>query len=489
MNQKEQQRVMVLNRIDRGQLTNREAAGLMGVSVRQVKRLMVAYRKEGVAAIAHGNRGRRPVHAVREETKRLVLCLAQETYVGFNHYHLTDMLREREGFSLSRSTVRRILVGSGINSPRRRRPPLHRSRRERYPQEGMLLQIDGSQHEWLEGRGPSLTLIAAVDDATGSVPYAVFREHEDAQGYFMLLAGVMQSKGIPLALYSDRHGIFQRSPKEKETLEEQLAGQPPLTQFGRALRELGIGAIFALSPQAKGRIERIFGTFQDRLVAELRLAGAETTEEANGILRAFLPRFDVWFSVPPAQPGSAYRELPRDVCLESILCFKYSRTVAGDNTVHFNGQVLQLLPGPERSSYAHAKVEVQERLDGSTVVCYQGRVVATQAAPPHPVTLRARKGPRVLSSPGQALAGGMSKTPLLSGRPDQARASTSPCQASARATDAAQVGSQRLPGDGSGPAHVEDPASIGEDIPGQAGQTVPTPRKPGPNHPWRRYQG
>jgi len=398
LNQKEQQRVMILNRMEWRGLTGKEAAALMGLSVRQVRRLLAAYRKEGVAAIAHANRGRHPVHTVGEETKKLVVTLAQGPYAGLNHYHLTELLAEREGLCLSRSTVRRILVVAGLKSPRRRRPPKHRCRRERYPQEGMLLQIDGSHHDWLEDRGPYLTLLAAIDDATGRVPYAFFREQEDAQGYFMLLREIVQEKGIPLALYSDQHGIFQRSPKEPETLEEQLCGERQPTQFGRALRELGIQPIFALSPQAKGRIERLFGTLQDRLVAELRLAGASTVEEANQVLGDFLPRFNAHFGVPVAQPGSAYRPLPPGLETDGVLCFKYQRTVAKDNTLRFGGHTIQLLPGLDRTSYAHARVEVQERLDGSLAVCYQGKIIATQEAPPHPVTLRARKGLRSAST-------------------------------------------------------------------------------------------
>lgn len=397
LNQREQQRVMVLNRVERGEVTGREAAELMGLCVRQLRRLLAAYRKEGVAAIAHGNRGRRAVHAVGEGVRKLVVEMASGPYVGCNHHHLTELLAEREGVHLSRSTVRRILIGAGLGSPRRRRHPKHRCRRERMPQEGMLLQVDGSRHDWLQGRGPYLTLVAAIDDATGMVPYALFREQEDAQGYFLLMQQVIQEKGIPMALYSDCHGIFQRSPEETETLQEQLSGERQPTQFGRALKELGIQPIFASSPQAKGRVERLFGTLQDRLVAELRLARASNVDEANRVLCAFLPCYNAQFAVPAAQPGLAYRQVPPEVDLEGVLCFKYQRTVANDNTVRFFGRTLQLLPDLDRVSYARARVQVQERLDGSLAVAYQGKVIATQEAPPQPVTLRARKGPCSLS--------------------------------------------------------------------------------------------
>ena len=385
---------MVLNQVERGDLTGQEAGMLVGLSLRQVRRLLAAYRQEGIAAIAHGNRGRPPVHRVPEDTRKRVSVLAQGPYRGLNHYHLQELLAEREELTLSRSSLWRILTGAGIPSPRRRRPPQHRRRRERYPQEGMLLQVDGSRHDWLEGRGDYLTLVGAIDDATGTVPYALFREQEDAHGYFLLLQEIIQNKGIPLALYSDRHSIFVVNSKGPESLEEQLAGERQPTQVGRALKELGIQSIVAISPQAKGRIERLWGTFQDRLVAEMRLAGATTLEEANQVLWDFLPRFNARFAVPPSQPGSAYRPLEAGVRLQGILCFKYQRTVAKDNTVKLGEHTLQLLPGPERSSYARARVEIQERLDGSLVVAYQGKSIATSPAPPRPATLRARKGSR-----------------------------------------------------------------------------------------------
>jgi len=172
---KEQQRVMVLNQVQRGELTGGQAAELVGLSLRQVRRLLVAYREEGAAALAHGNRGRSPVHAIPEETRKRVVALAQHPYGGLNHSHLQELLVEREGLALSRSSVWRILTASSIASPRKRRPPQHRCRRERYPQEGMLLQVDGSRHDWLEGRGPYLSLVGAIDDATSTVPHSLFR--------------------------------------------------------------------------------------------------------------------------------------------------------------------------------------------------------------------------------------------------------------------------------------------------------------------------
>lgn len=395
LNSKEQKRLMVLASIDRGELVAKEGATLLGVSLRHFRRLQAAYRKEGAAGLAHGNRERKPVHTVSREVRERVVALAQSAaYSGCNHQHFTELLAEREAIPLSRSSVRRFLLVAGLRSPRKRRPPQHRSRRERMPQEGMLLQWDGSPHAWLEGRGPRLTLVGAIDDATGTVPAAHFRHQEDAQGYFLVLRDTLATKGVPLAVYRDRHGIFQRSVRDPWTLEEELAGQPFPTQVERCLEELGIQSIAAHSPQAKGRIERLWGTLQDRLVIELRLAGAATPEAAEAVLQAYLPRFNQQFGVPATLPGSAYRPLPPDLNLDTVCCFKYQRTVANDNTVTLGEHRLQLLPTAQRQSYVRAQIEVQERLDGSLAVYYQGQCVATKPAPATAPVLRARSGAR-----------------------------------------------------------------------------------------------
>jgi transposase len=390
LNQREQARLQVLNQVLMGACSVVQAASILGLSERQVWRLLKRYRADGAAALVHGNRGRSPAHTLPTGAKQQVQALAAGPYAGVNQTHFTELLAEREGLHLSRSTVRRSLLAAGVRSPRTRRAPRHRSRRDRYPQEGMLLQIDGSRHEWLEDRGPRLTLLGAIDDATGTVPAAVFRDQEDAHGYFLLLRAILTTKGIPVAFYSDRHGIFQRSPRDPDSLVDQLAGRHQPTQFGRALQTLGIERIDAQSPQAKGRIERLWGTFQDRLVSELRLAGARTPEDATAVLAAFLPRFNARFGVPAAEAGHAYRAVPPDLDLAGVLAFHYARTVAADNTVRFFGQRLQLLPGPDRVSYVRSRVTVQERMDGSLVVVCQGQVLASQRAPDEPETLRAR---------------------------------------------------------------------------------------------------
>ncbi len=395
LNKKEQKRLMVLNQIVAGKIKSKEAAEISGLSLRHIRRLLAAYRMEGAAALAHGNRGRKPHHTLDSELRDKIIELGQTKYSGINHLHFTELLDEREGMVLSRSTIRRVLLGAGIKSPRKRRPPKHRSRRERYPQKGMLLQIDGSDHDWLEGRGPRLTLLGAIDDATGEVPFALFREEEDSQGYFLLLKHIVESHGIPMALYHDKHGIFERLPKDKESIEEELEGKRIPTQFGRLMQELNITSISASSPQAKGRIERLWGTLQGRLVVELRLAGASTIQEANKVLWDILPRHNSRFTVPPSQLGSAYRQLNKGFKPEEYFCFKYKRTVGPDNVVRFGEYRLQIQPGDDRASYTHAKVQVHERMDGSLAVYYKRQYLLTTPAPLEAPVLRARNSTRV----------------------------------------------------------------------------------------------
>jgi transposase len=397
LNSKEQMRLIVLNRVIGGGLTATEGAQLLSMSVRQARRMLAAYRKEGAKALAHGNRGRTPHNALPQPLREQVIELAQTKYKGCNQQHLSELLAEQEGISISRSSVRRTLLSQGIRSPRKRRSPKHRSRRDRYPQEGMLLQMDASAHDWLEGRGPRFVLVVCIDDATGQIPGAEFRLQEDAHGYMLVMRQVVLTHGRPLAVYHDRHSIFQHAPRRmvEWSIEEQLRGEREPTQFGRLLQELEIVSIAACSPQAKGRVERLFGTLQDRLTVELRLAGAATLEEANCVLRAFLCRFNARFAVPPAQEGTAYRPMAANWDPDTIFCMKYSRVVASDNTVRLGEHRLQLLPSAHRLSYVRARVEVHERLDGSLAVYYRGECLAHKPAPSEAPVLRARRGLRV----------------------------------------------------------------------------------------------
>ncbi len=371
---REQKRLFVVNQIDTGKLSAQEAATSLHLSLRQIRRLLAAFRLDGPAGLVHGNRGHPSPRRLSPEVRQQVLGLASTTYADYNDHHLADVLAEDHAICISRSSVRRLRRQAGLPSPRKKRQPRHRSWRERRPQPGMLLQVDGSLHPWLEGRGPTLCLIAAVDDATGSIPWALFRPQEDAAGYFLLLQHLSRTHGLPQAVYADRHTIFQ-SPK-KASISEQLAGQPPRSQFARLLQELSVDLLPAYSPQAKGRIERLFGTLQDRLVKALRKAGAVSLDDANRALQDFLPAYNARFATPPADTLSAYRPWPAGLRPDTVFCFKHERVVAKDNTLSFNGHRLSIAPSRSRSSYALCRVELRQLLNGQLLVCHHGSPVA-----------------------------------------------------------------------------------------------------------------
>lgn len=413
LNKKEQVRLMVLNRLERSEMRPCGAASVLRVSERHVWRLLSAYRKEGAEGLAHGNRGRKPVNALPAELREKVFSLAEGKYAGFNHSHMTEKLYDQENTRVSRSSVRRILLEKGIRSTRKHRHSIHRIRRERCPREGMLLQIDGSPHDWLGGRGPKLCLIGAIDDATNKVPYALFQGHETTEGYMRMLEQIVLRDGIPAALYHDRHSIFRQPKEVLLTLDQQLRGEEPRTQLGRLMDELGIDSIAANSPQAKGRIERLWGTFQDRLTSELRLAKADTLEKANAVLRDFLSDYNRRFAVAPRETETAYDKPGEEFRTEEYFCFKYQRTVGKDNVVRYEQHRIQVLPTAGKTSYAGCRVEIQVRLDGSLAVYYQGKPLATQPAPLEATQVR-KTTPKAVSStsqPRQLVGAGIAHKP------------------------------------------------------------------------------
>ena len=380
MTPKEQTRLQVLNSLLAEDITLDQAATVMGLSPRHARRMLTAYQDKGASALTHGLRGQRPHNDPADATKDRVLRLARTRYAGTNHTHLSELLSEREGIDIARTTLRRILVNAGLISSQRRRPPQHRVRRQRMPREGMLIQLDGSYHPWLGDGRPKFTLLIAVGDATGCVVNASFSEKEDARSYFLLIQGLVQRCGIPLALYTDRHGVFRHKPGSG------LAGTS--SQFSRAMDELGIQMIFALSPQAQGRVERAAGTFQNRLATEFRLSGASSIGAATSVLEQFLPRFNRRFAAPPRYPEPAFRPLDLALYLEQTLCFKHSRKAAKDNTVRFHLHTPQLLPGPDRPSYAGTVVESLIALDGRLAVRCEGHIIPAQEALSPAVFLR-----------------------------------------------------------------------------------------------------
>src|ERR1700756_3432566 len=273
LSQKELQRVSVISACIKGEMACARAAALLCLSVRKINRLKRRVREEGEAARAHANRGRPSHRRLPDAVRRRIVQLARGTYAGFNDHHLCEKLVEREGFSLSRETLRRLLRKNGLGSPRKGPAPPHPPRRLRSARLGELVQLDGSPHDWLEGRGPQLTALGMQDDATGKILAAQFFPSETAFGYLCLLKQMLRRHGVPLAFYGDHSGVFLRND-DNWTVDEQLAGKRQPTQFGRALQQLGVSFIAANSPQAQGRVERLWGVLQDRLASELRLTNS-----------------------------------------------------------------------------------------------------------------------------------------------------------------------------------------------------------------------
>jgi len=398
MSERQWKRWDVIGRVNAERLTMVDAARICGISLRQLRRIRGWVAEEGKEALFHGNRGRPPVNRTAESIRERVVALRRGKYTGFNEQHFTEKLREESTpVSLSVWTVRRILRGAGIAPVRRRRARRHRRRRERKAQVGLMLLWDGSPHTWLEERGPALCLVAAMDDASSELlPGAHFVEQECAAAYLRVVKAIVTEHGIPWSIYMDQHGSLKRND-DHWTLAEELRGRQDPTQVGTALEALQIEPIYALSPQAKGRVERMWGTLQDRLVSELRLAGACTAEEANAVLERYRPEHNRRFAVPPRDTAPAWRPLRRGIDLDRLCSFRYEATVLRDNTVRLGGSiVIDIPPGPRRCSYADKRVEVRQFLDGTWRVYWGEQLIATAAATNHGElrTLRRRKHSR-----------------------------------------------------------------------------------------------
>ena len=364
-----------------GRLSVREASRLLQLSERQVQCLKRRYRPDSIGWVQHGNGGRSMPWALPVPQKQLILTLARGKYQGFNDSHLAEKLRAEENLAVSRETVRRILRAAKLASPQKRRPRKYRSRRPPRPRFGMMALTDASRHDWLEGRGPELTLIGFQDDATGQILAAHFQlEAENTVGYLRSLHTMITTHGVPLSLYRDRHSIFQRNDSHW-TLAEQLAGKQSPTQLGRALNELGIEQIPANSPQAKGRIERIWRTCQDRLVSELRLARATTLAHANTVLAQFCLDYNQRFARAAADAVRDFRSLPRRFDLARCLSLRYLRVVSADHTVTLAALPIALPPLPGQRGYARETVELSHQLDGTLRVYRGNSLLLTQPLP------------------------------------------------------------------------------------------------------------
>lgn len=364
VSQRDLHRMHVVRLTLEGRQSVGEGAKLLGISIRQIKRLRRKVTEQGVGGLLHANRGKAAWNRTSIDKREKVIELAGGRYRGLNDSHLTEKLREKEKIAVSRATVRLILRRAGIAAVRKRGVKRHYKRRERKAQQGALLLWDGSPHRWLGEAKGEWSLMAVIDDATGALLCGVFAVQEDAQSYLTCLRQILLDSGIPLALYMDRHGIFRRND-DHWSLEEQLAGEQSPTQVGQALRQLGIEAIFAMSPQAKGRVERLFNTLQDRLVQELRLEGITTPEKATAFLNGpFKADFNARFSKPAKQSQGVWRPLPKAVDVDRICSFRYEATVGNDNAVRLGGTILDIPPGPRHRGYAKTRVEVRQLLDG-----------------------------------------------------------------------------------------------------------------------------
>jgi transposase len=367
----QQRRAEILTQLIAGQLSTADAAQLLRVSHRQVQRLRRRFLTEGISAVIHGNQGRAPVNRTDPSLIESLdtLCGPVGKYHDFNISHLCDLLATHEKIKLARSTLSRLLHLHGLRSKPRSRSEVKRLRRERKGSEGMMLQIDATPFDWLESRAPRMALVAAVDDATGKIVYGLFRPTEDQFGYLVMLRSIATGYGLPHLLYHDRHTIL-RSPKEP-SLEDELAGRPPMSQFQRVVASLGVSSIAALSPQAKGRIERLWRTLQDRLTKELRLAQINSLEEANGFLPAFIESYNKRFGQLPREAESAWRRLPQEMEMDYYFSTCAQRQVRRDHTIAWLGQVLQILPAKNDPSLVMKKVEVHVTPEGQLSI-YDG---------------------------------------------------------------------------------------------------------------------
>lgn len=379
MSRKEVPRAGLLKALLAGKATNAQGAVALRLSIRQVQRLRVRFQAEGVQGLLHRSRGRPAPRRLAAPVIAQIDALLQTRYKAFNDCHATEKLREVEGLRVSRESVRQRRRALGLPAKHRRRPPQHRHRRPPEARMGQMVQVDGSPFAWLEGRGPEMTLHGAIDDATSTVLALHFRPAEDLHGYAVVFQQLFTQYGLPLAVYGDRINILVRNDAHW-SLAEQLRGAQDPTHLGRVLADLGVGYLAAGSPEAKGRIERLWRTLQDRLTSELRLRHLSTPEGANAFLPEFLADLNPRFTRDPADAAPAWRPAPRDLPL--VLSCRYTRQVARDNTVRLGPRWIQLPPGPHHRSYAGGRVELRELLDGRLVVLHEGTVLATQAAPP-----------------------------------------------------------------------------------------------------------
>jgi hypothetical protein len=379
LNGKERDRLKVLHEVKGGLLTQGVAAVQLGVSDREVRRLLVRIREEGDGGVIHRLRGKTSNRRLPESLRTRALKLVKAKYGDFGPTLACEYLAKYDAVEVSKETLRQWLISAGLRRGKRRRAEEVHVWRPRRSCRGELVQWDTSEHNWLEGRGPRLYLVAMIDDAT-SQAYARFVEQDSTEENLRVLWGYLERWGRPVEFYTDKHSMFTVNRPRRE--EEDEAWPEALTQIGRALRELGIGWIAAHSPQAKGRIERFFGTAQDRLVKGLRLAGAESLPRAQEYLeQAYLPHWNQNFTVAPASPGDAHRPLRSEHELASILSWVEERLVTSDYTIRHGGKIYQMGRGDIRPGLRGGRVRVERRLDGSLTVKFRQSMLGVTECP------------------------------------------------------------------------------------------------------------
>jgi hypothetical protein len=364
--QGELRRLHVVQKVLERVIKQVEAAEILSLSSRQIRRIVKRIRIEGDKGIAHKSRGRPSNRRIPGKIRDKVIRLYRKQYADFGPTLASEKLLERDGIRVNDETLRMWLIKTGDWKKTRKRRG-HRQWRERKPHYGEMVQIDGSHHDWFEGRGPGCVLMGYIDDATGAV-FGRFYGYEGTLPAMDSFKRYIKKHGLPLSVYLDKYKTYKSTAKP--TLEDELNDQEPLSDFERALRELGVEVVHANSPQAKGRIERLFGTLQDRLVKEMRLRGIRTLEEANIFLEEYLPIYNRRFSVPPKERDNLHRPLGRGLDLDAILCKKTERTLRNDFTVAHNSRLYQVEQAIQAS-----KVMVQDRIDGSLRIYYKDRAL------------------------------------------------------------------------------------------------------------------
>lgn len=421
MSQVDIKRLQFLGKLIGRQLKQVEAAQALRLSVRQVRRLIKRFKQEGAKGLIHRLRGRPGKRAFGPKIRKRVLEACAERYLGFGPTLASEKLAECEKIKISKETLRQWLIQEGAWQPAASGKKRHLKWRERKSCYGQMLQMDGSHHDWLEGRGPWLVLMAQIDDATSRVS-ARFYEYEGVIPAMDSVKRHIQRHGIPLSIYLDRHKTYKATGEP--TLEEQLAGQKVLSQFQRSCAKLGIDVIHAQSPEAKGRVERLFKTLQDRLVKEMRLEGVKTLEEANKFLERFLVRFNARFSVPAGSGADLHRTIPKGTDLNGIFSIENTRSLRSDNTVVHERKWYQVLT-PVKAK----QIVVQERLDGQTRLLANGRSVRYKniAGPVVRPVLPASKV-KYVAKPVPPRSAHPWKRPAIAGRRQEQKRTFSTCQ-------------------------------------------------------------